>query len=466
MTMHHLSNALTLSIALPSTPRKVLLIARCISACFALACLPGIVAAQPRMALVGPGVGWTLLSQGTAYSPNDRLFWTSDDGSNWKDVTPNDPASRQIAGTFFLDASRGWVLLVLKREPPKSNQEPETFITDIRGFDLASTTDGGAAWTIKHLDALPEGVGWAAGGEIFFLDAAHGWMNIASPVPHWGGEGALLATADGGNTWKAIVEVNGGGGYGPIRFTDPQNGWIAGGPGSQYLYATNDGGHHWKQVAVPVAPAIAGLFEDEAPLYASPKFKDARHGLLPVKYSGPGKSGEGLSIQALLSTNDGGVTWRLESWSNLDQAADLPIVVVVDSAALAPMRVDHEPAALLKLEPGGKVSETHASQSPEVPSGAALLSLSFSDVAHGWASVSDGRLLSTTDGGVTWKDISPSRRKMSTQAPSSSTTSGGSSGALLQSGAAPSPASGPIRLRRCRAEKHESAEKEGKSKTH
>ena len=163
-----------------------------------------------------------------------------------------------------------------------------------------------------------------------------------------------------------------------------------------------------------------------------------------MKYSGPGKSGEGVSIQALLSTNDGGGTWRLESWSNLDQAADFPIVAVVDSAVLAPKRVDHEPPTLLKLEPGGKLSETRASQSPEVPSGAALLSLSFSDIAHGWASSSDGRLLSTTDGGTVWRDITPSRKKTSTQSASSQVLSAGSSSTTLQTSVVASSGPGPI----------------------
>jgi len=239
-----------------------LLIARCTSACFALACLSGIAAAQTRMGLVGPGVGWALLGQGTAYGPNDHLFWTSNDGGAWNDITPQDPASKEIAGVFFFDASRGWVLLAVKREPPKNNQEPDSFITDIRGFDLASTTDGGATWTIKHLDALAEGVGWMASGKIFFLDPAHGWMNISSPVPHWGGEGVLLATIDGGSTWKPIVEVNGGGGYGPIRFTDPLNGWIAGGTDDKYLYATHDGGRHWAETQVPTPREVSNLFKN------------------------------------------------------------------------------------------------------------------------------------------------------------------------------------------------------------
>ncbi|HEY6946349.1 MAG TPA: glycoside hydrolase domain-containing protein [Candidatus Acidoferrum sp.] len=416
-------------------------IARCLCVCFALACLSGIVAAQPRMGLVGPGVGWAVLNQGTMVNWNDHLFWTGDDGSNWKDITPNDPASRQIAGVFFLDSSRGWVLLALKREPPKNNQDSDNFITETRGFDVASTADGGATWTIKHLDALPEGVGWMAASEIFFLDAAHGWMNIESPVPHWGGEGALLATIDGGNTWKSIVEVNGAGGYGPIRFTDPQNGWIAGGPGDNYLYATNDSGRHWREVSVPPPPSIPGRV---AAQYSLPRFADATHGFLAVKYSGPGKSEEGIDILALLSTKDGGHTWRSESLAELEQESNFPIVAVVDSTALAPRRRSQKAFTLLKLAPGGKVTETSANELAQVAAGAAIVSLNFSDAAHGWASSSDGHFLSTADGGATWKDISPDHGKMSMQAPPSSALRANSSSTTLPSSLVPSAVPGPI----------------------
>src|SRR5260370_957444 len=386
---------------------------RSLSICFALFCFPGTVRAQaePHMGLIAPGVGWALQNQSMGQDRDDHLFWTSDDGRTWRDVTPHDPASREIAGVFFLNASRGWVLLALKRETPKNNQESDNFITDIRGFDLASTTDGGASWTIKSLAVLPEGVGWTSAAQIFFLDAAHGWMDIESPVPHWGGEGVLLATTDGGNTWKGIEEVNGCGGYGPIRITPPQNGWIAGGPGDQYLYATNDGGRHSREIPVPPPSAISKLFQDVAAQYALPRFTDAMHGFLAAKYSAPCTSEDEVDILALLSTSDGGRTWRSESWVNLEQAANFPIVAVVGSTALAPKRVDHEPATLVKLGPASKLTETRASESPEMPSGATLLSLNFSDVAHGWATPSHGRLLSTADGGAVWKERSPDQKK-------------------------------------------------------
>jgi photosystem II stability/assembly factor-like uncharacterized protein len=433
--------------SIPMTTHRFWIV-RCLCICFFLGSLSGIPRAEaaPRMGLVAAGTGWIVQNQGIGAGNDDHLFWTSDDGNNWKDIAPRDPASREIAGVFFLDASRGWVLLALKREPPKNNQEPDAFITDIRGFDLASTTNGGADWTIKRLDSLPEGVGWLAASEIFFLDPAHGWMNIASPVPHWGGAGVLLATTDGGNTWKQIVEVNGGGGYGPIRFTDPLNGWIAGGPGDQSLYATNDGGRHWREVPVPAPSAISGLFENVAAQYVLPWFKDGKHGFLSVEYSGEGKSGDDISIQALFSTNDGGSVWRLESWGKLEPISNVPIVAVVNSTAFAPKRVEHEPPTLLKLGPAGKVAETRATELPELQNNAALSGLNFYDGTRGWASLSDSRLLSTSDGGQSWKDITPvgKNKKMSMQPPPSPILGGNSSGMALQSSLVPSGASGPI----------------------
>ncbi len=266
---------------------------RCVCVAIFMLCFSGIAGAQlsdMRIGLVAPGVGWVVQNQGTQPNPNNHLYWTANDGENWTDITPQDPASRQIAGVFFLDASRGWVLLALKREPKKGSQEPIDFVTDISGFDLASTADGGASWAIKPLSSLAEGVGWTAAAQIFFLDSAHGWMSIESPVPHWGGEGVLLATTDGGNTWKGIEEVGGGGGYGAIRF------WIAVGPGDQYLYATNDGGRHWREVAVEAPPEVSGLFENVAALYVSPRFNNSKQGFLPVKYSGPSKSGDDVTV--------------------------------------------------------------------------------------------------------------------------------------------------------------------------
>jgi photosystem II stability/assembly factor-like uncharacterized protein len=413
-------------------------ILRILSICIALAFLAGVSAqAEPRMSLVGPGVGWAVLNQPSGYNlhiPNHHLFWTSDDGANWKDITPQDPASHEIAGVFFLDASRGWVLFALTGKEIIG-------ASNISGFDLAATGDGGANWRFTRVTTPREDHGWAGAGEVFFLDPSHGWLNLELALHDWA-VGTLLATTDGGDTWNEVRGFNVDAGYGPIRFTDLQNGWIAGGPyGQQHLYATHDGGSHWHDTVLPPPSGISG-YTSSTSQCSRPFFRDAKHGFVSVTYAGTDESGNDFKDVALFSTDDTGRTWRLENWINLGEDRGVLAFTAVDSLALAPKLSGHTTLTLIKLGSGGKVTETRASESPEVPSTAALLELNFSDTAHGWASVSDGDLLSTTDGAATWKDITPGRKKTSTLVPRSNTGISNSSGTLAQSALVASSASG------------------------
>src|SRR5215470_4256622 len=93
---------------------------RCLCICFWLRSLSETMRAQidMRMGLVTTGIGWIVQNQGAGPNSDDHLFWTSGDGANWKDITPRDPSSRQIASSFFLDASHGWVLLTVTGKEP------------------------------------------------------------------------------------------------------------------------------------------------------------------------------------------------------------------------------------------------------------------------------------------------------------------------------------------------------------
>lgn len=380
-------------------------IVRCLCICFWLGSLSGMLRAQggTRMGLVAAGTGWIVQNQSVGASSDDRLFWTGDDGNNWSDITPHDPASRQIAAAFFLDASHGWVLFAVKHEA--KNQELDNLITDISAFDVASTTDGGASWTIKRLASLPKGVGWLSAGQFFFLDATHGWLSIESPVPHWGGAGGLLTTSDGGQTWQLASENTA---YGPLRFADLQNGWMASGPDDTELYVTNNGGRHWNEVKVPVPRGILNLFKSGSTVgqYGVPLFKDSKRGFLSVTYHEPGaEPGEDMRALALFSTNDGGFTWHSESWVNLGEDRGTLAFTIVDSQAIVPKLSDRFGLTLLKLGLAGKTSESGSGL--EVPNSTAISGLDFSDTSHGWAVLSDGRLLSTPNGGATWKDATP-----------------------------------------------------------
>ncbi len=394
--------------------------------------------AAPRMGLVAAGTGWIVQNQSIGASSDDYLFWTSDDGNNWKDITPRDPASRQIADVFFLDASRGWVLFAVRGKE-------FTGASNVSGFDLAITTDGGADWTQRHVTVPPENHGWSGGAKIFFLDSSHGWLNLELALHDWA-VGTLLETTDGGQNWNPVQGFNVDAGFGGIRFVDTQNGWVAGGPyGQQHLYATHDGGRNWHDVALPPVSGLSTLLNSITMSQCKPPlFRDSKHGLLPVTYSGTSASGSDLKVLALFSTDDTGRTWRSEGWGNLGEDRGVLAFTAVDSQAFALKPSDHAALTLLKVGLGGKTAQTGATGMPQMSSNTALLSLRFGDMNHGWAFSSDSRLLSTVDGGVTWRDITPSRQKSSTLATSGSLQSGVSGGTLLQDNAAAPLASGPV----------------------
>ncbi len=370
------------------------------------------------MGLVGPGTGWVVLNRGTTSISDDHLYWTNDVGNNWADVTPHDPASHEIAGALFLNASQGWVLLAAR-------SEQFTGVSNVTAFDLAVTTDGGGTWSVTRLSSLPSGVGWFPDGEIFFLDSTHGWIDIETAVPHWGGSGVLLATTDGGKTWNQVVGVKGQGGfggapYGSIRFVDAQDGWIAGGTDGRYLYRTEDGGQHWAVVHIPPPAAILNLFKggETVAQYAPPAFGDRERGFLSSTYFEPGaEDGQDWRALVLFSTADGGHTWHLESWKNLGHDRGTPAVTTVDSHVITARLYGHPALAVVKLGPRGEAVEVTAVEMPSGLNNWTPGALTFADANHGWAfGVYAATLLSTADGGTIWRNITPARRQTGTPA--------------------------------------------------
>jgi hypothetical protein len=232
----------------------------------------------------------------------------------------------------------------------------------------------------------------------FFLDATHGWLSTESPVPHWGGAGDLLATSDGGQTWQLVSENTV---YGSLRFNDLQNGWMASGPDDTELYVTHDGGRRWNEVKVPVPQGILNLFKSGPTMgqYRVPLFKDSKRGFLSVTYHEPGaEPGEDMRTLALFSTNDGGFTWHSESWVNLGVDRGTLAFTIVDSQALAPKHSGPSGLTLVRLGSASKATETRAN-GLQLPNTTLVSGLEFNDTSHGWTSLSDGRLLSTADGG-------------------------------------------------------------------
>ena len=338
--------------------------------------------ARAAMKLLTPEVGWLAGGKG--------ILWTTDAGTNWKDITPPLGPRAGIGSVFFLDTFNGWALISYRGEDGTYSHS-----------DLASTSTAGANWsimpiTIPELNPSSPPVGGA--GPIYFLDAQHGWMNLSLISSSNFRLGSLLATKDGGRTWELVPE--GPGVTGRVRFVTKKDGWLAGHPGK--LFVTHDGGRRWQELSLQPPAQVGGAIY---PNYDLPVFRDSRHGFLPVSYRGPKGAPPKLVVY---STDDGGGIWRPVRVLAASRGVPIGVrvaVAIADSVLVVPTGSGFK---------GTSVTIAHVPLTGEAGSSVVFspggASLSFADSAHGWVSIQRG-LLCTVDGGITWTDISPGRGK-------------------------------------------------------
>jgi photosystem II stability/assembly factor-like uncharacterized protein len=236
------------------------------------------------------------------------------------------------------------------------------FVDERRGWAaggkgaLLSTADGGETWELRKRpteDALRD---------VFFQDAETGWLvcerSIFKPMEKDESVSYLLKTTDGGANWSR-VEVT----RGPdvdlklagLRFADRERGWVYGELGA--LFTTSDGGKTWLRQRVPTRHLLLGA-----------SFLDAQTGWL---------SGGGMTV---LKTSDGGATWR-------SGTVFLPADGGAGQRPKESVRVETE-----QLEP-----ETRQA------GGRRLNAVWFATHEHGWAVGGEGVILATVDGGHTWR---------------------------------------------------------------
>lgn len=178
--------------------------------------------------------------------------------------------SYQLAAIDFVSPSTGWIVAELSN----------------RDFAVLHTSDAGSSWT-RQLS----GPGGDTGEYARFFDTRNGVVVLLGP------EAIMFQTSDGGKTWSRGDLQAGGGHVVSADFTDAWHGWLLvevsnlGGPVTEALYRTEDGGATWLDVGNPVtAPDTA----------VRAVFADPLHGWLYSLSSGP----------FAYSTADGGATWR------------------------------------------------------------------------------------------------------------------------------------------------------------
>ena len=145
-----------------------------------------------------------------------RLYWTSDAGKNWLDISP-----AAVERADFLPSGQAWAL---------STQPPQR-----AGFFHSS--DWGLTW--ESLDmALPPG-DWQA-LQLEFNSPSTGWVVLKKVTSQAFDIGMLMKTSDGGHTWQTYELPTAQ----AIDFNSKSEGWLTTEAG-EISYHTMDGGITW-----------------------------------------------------------------------------------------------------------------------------------------------------------------------------------------------------------------------------
>jgi photosystem II stability/assembly factor-like uncharacterized protein len=382
--------------------------------------------------MLAPDIGWASTSE--EYGGRDRLFWTEDGGAHWRNITPNpfinseyrrpwelragDVQPEKIASTFFLDTHRGWVLFCCGQRGSTKAEDDE-----MPRYDLAMTRDSGTTWSIARVGIpaeIKDNVKYLDGGQIHFADSLHGWLNMTSCSFGHTCLATMIATSDGGQTWRA-VEEDPPGRADAFSLVTPSLGWQVSIPNhwvgndeNAELYVTRDGSINWLQVSVPIPrKVLSSAFSEKsgpsAYYHDLPTFTDSRHGFLPVTYID--ESAGWKSAVVVFETGDAGKSWKpIRSITNLylpGMDASYSVEVAGSTLFVITVSKDDRHATLSKDGPIGR-TDTDISSYVSLRVGAPSAQISFATPKQGW--MLGKEMLSTVDGGVTWSALAPPSR--------------------------------------------------------
>jgi hypothetical protein len=259
------------------TEARVMRISRSVSALLALLflTLTGSAARAQTIQsfrLVQNQSGWVLTA--------NHLFWTDNLGAQWTEITPS--ASAAIAAVTFRTDGSGYLLETL------SGQSSLT---------LARTSDNGAHWTTAALPSPFDSAQIFSGhASIAFPDAQHGFLMLGVQSGSAFRPGVLLRTLNGGQSWTIAPAPPIGG---DITFLDAAHGFTGPGPAGDELFATADAGLTWQRAVLSAPIALAAI----SSTITQPAFSDATHGALLRTFA------TSPSTLVHYQTADAGITW-------------------------------------------------------------------------------------------------------------------------------------------------------------
>jgi photosystem II stability/assembly factor-like uncharacterized protein len=248
---------------------------------------------------------------------------------------------------------------------------------------------------------------------VYFLDERRGWVA--------GGNGALLETADGGETWRSAARRPTEDTIRDIYFSDSLTGWIVcerdiyklrtRDEARTYLMKTADGGRTWQRVnlAEPDARLVRAVFTEGGHAWAfgeagilyatrdgganwSRQKSPTRYLLLGGTFLDRDRGWLVGARSTILQTYDGGETWR----AGLVEARDVRFTAVSFVEPRIGWAVGAEGRIFMTLD-GGRT--WHAQKSPVQSD---LSDVKFLNASEGWAVGTDGVLLYTRNSGIRW----------------------------------------------------------------
>jgi hypothetical protein len=311
------------------------------------------------------------------------ILTTSNFGRTWARVWRG---AQQLRDLDFVNASTGWAL---------------------GDGILLGTVDGGQHWhqlgqpragPLRRVHFASRTQGWGVAGGTDQAD--QGPMQAQ-------GATRLVHTSDGGRTWSALDA--------PARpqsvcFTAPDDGWLASGTS---VWRSVDGGHRWGSRPSFTLPVPT----DGLPSFA--ELQCAKPGAAWVRVDA-GDQAAGHRPYALYASGDGGAHWRgvLGEPGTLGNLLRLPAGPGSSPGPFSV--IDPSRAFLLSPNPAAEATGAvlagqggRPRRLPDLP-GTILstpLSVSFASATRGWAVGSNtaGRavLLATSNGGRTWRSQLP-----------------------------------------------------------
>jgi photosystem II stability/assembly factor-like uncharacterized protein len=337
------------------------------------------------ISLPSPGVGAAVM--------RGHLFWTNNNGVAWTEITPPGQADQSMLTFFFLDGAHGWITS-MNGSVDSWDENPQVHIV--------RTENGGKTWSPLRFDRASFDLKYGEIPEaLWFVDARHGWFQWKVQTSSAFDAGVLFSTADGGETWKELPRPPSGSAF---RFHTTEVGWMVGGGSNQELYVTHDGGNTWQVVSVP-APASC---QECLPNYDVPRFRNVNDGVLVTTFLDYGDTHTGERISSTYVTHSGGKSWQsIEDFE--ETGPDIPTRLVSPLNGHVIRVLPPSEKTWVQIRNG---SNTIASLVPAGlnPRGYIITGSSFVDDLNGWLLYgADARsdLLATTDGGKTFKIITP-----------------------------------------------------------